>query len=379
MRASFRLGRIFGIEIGVHYTWVFAFAFIAWSIAEGFFPDLYRDWSRALYWGTGMLAALLLFGSVLVHELAHSLVALAKGLPATSITLFIFGGVSNLGAEARRARDEFIVAVVGPLSSLVLAGLFWALVQTVGDASEPLEAILLYLAIVNTLLAVFNMLPGFPLDGGHVLRSILWGVTGNLARATNVAATVGQLFGWVLVGLGVFQVLRGDLLSGLWVAFVGWFLKSAADGARRQTALEEILRDIPVRAVMDPRPETIGPETTVESLVRDWVLQRGVRALPVCEGERLVGIVTVTDARGVPEERWPFVRVGEIMVRDPIHSVSPESVLSEALRLLADHNVHQIVVLRDGMLAGLLSRADMMRHLRLLQELRGGPDADAAS
>ena len=369
MKASFRLGRLFGIEIGVHYTWLFAFGLISWSLARGFFPYYFPGWSTPTYWATGILAALLLFISVLVHEMAHSLVALAKGLPARGITLFIFGGVSNIGAEAARARDEFAVAAAGPLTSLGLAALFWGLLQVAPGEDEPLNGVLSYLALVNALLAGFNLLPGFPLDGGRVLRSILWGATGSLSRATNVAASVGQGLGWAMVGLGVFLLLGGEVLSGLWIAFLGWFLGSAASASRRETAMTEAFREVSVRQVMDSQPAAIGPDDPVESLVREWFFRRGRRAVPVCEGTRFLGIVTVTDVRAVPQERWPTTRVAEVMVRDPIYSVSPSTDLSEALRLLAEHDLNQVVVLRDGELVGMVSRADIMRYLQFRQEL----------
>ncbi|MFW6151149.1 MAG: site-2 protease family protein, partial [Chloroflexota bacterium] len=196
MKSSIRLGRIAGIEIGIHYTWIFIFILVSWSLAQGFFPQYYPGWDQVTYWLTGVIAALLLFVSVLLHELAHSLVAQARGMKVQSITLFIFGGVSNIEEEAEQPRIEFAMAIVGPVTSLALAGMFWALLQTAGDRQSPLAATLGYLALINVILGVFNLLPAFPLDGGRVLRSILWGRTGSLSRATNTAATVGRLFGW---------------------------------------------------------------------------------------------------------------------------------------------------------------------------------------
>ena len=213
MKPSFRLGRIAGVEIGIHYTWLFAFALIAWSLAEGFFPGYFPGWSIGAYWLTGAVAAVFLFLSVLVHELAHSFVAKAKGLPVQGITLFIFGGVSNIGGEAAKAKDEFVIAIVGPLTSLVLSGLSWVLYRVLPGQDGPLVAILSYLSLINLMLAGFNLLPGFPLDGGRVLRSILWGTTGSLTKATRIAASVGQAFGWLLIAWGVYQVLGGQLLE----------------------------------------------------------------------------------------------------------------------------------------------------------------------
>lgn len=369
MKASFRLGRIAGLEIGIHYTWLFALVLIAWTLADGFFPRSFPGWEWPVYWATGILSALLLFGSVLIHEMAHSLVALSRGLPVHGITLFIFGGVSSIGAEAKAAKDEFLIAVVGPMTSLILAGLFAAMWLAVSHQNTPLAAVLVYLALINGLLGVFNLLPGFPLDGGRVVRAVLWGVTGSLAKATNIAAGLGQLLAVLLIVWGVFQLLSGNVLGGLWIAFIGWFLNGAADSSRRQTALEEALRGVPVAEVMDPNPETTGPETTVDALVRECFLQRGRRAMPVHEDGRLVGIVTLTDVKEISPERWPTTRVAEIMTREPLHTVSPDTDVSEAIRLLAEHGVNQVLVIAGGTTAGLLSRANVIRYLQLLSEL----------
>lgn len=369
MRPSFRLGRIAGIEIGVHYTWIFAFGLIAWSLAQGFFPSYFPGWATGIYWLTGVVAALFLFVSVLVHELAHSFVARAKGLPVRGITLFIFGGVSAIGGEATKARDEFAIAVVGPLTSLVLAGLFWVVQRLVSGQEGPLAATLAYLSLINLMLAAFNLVPGFPLDGGRVLRSILWGTTGSMARATRIAAGVGQGFGWLMIAWGVYQVLSGNFLSGMWIAFIGWFLNSAADASRRDVALQEQFQGVQVGQVMEPNTESVAPQTTVEELVQEWFLQRRRRALPVGEDGRVVGIVTLTDVKGVPQDRWSQVRVLEIMSRDPLYTVGPDDDLGAALKILALHDLNQVPVLQEGRLVGVLSRAEVIRYLQFRHEL----------
>jgi Zn-dependent protease/CBS domain-containing protein len=386
MKASLRLGRLAGIDIGIHYTWLFAFGLIAWSLAEGFFPANYSTWTTATYWGTGVLAALLLFASVLLHELAHSVVARARGLPAHSITLFIFGGVSNIGSEPQRPRDEFIIAVVGPLTSLGIAGVAFGVYQIVRGDKGPLEAVLFYLALANALLAGFNLLPGFPLDGGRVLRSILWGTTRSLRRATNIAAGIGQAFGWALIASGVYLVVvERDFLGGSWIALIGWFLSSAADASRREMRMQTQFHGMRVSEVMDPALATVTPEATVEQLVQECFLRRGCRAMAVSEDGRPVGIVTLTDVKRVPQERWAQARVAEIMTRSPLHSVNPDDGLDAALRLLAEHRLNQLLVLRGERLVGLLSRADIIHSLQFSQELgvrpgtwrRGAPSDDA--
>ncbi len=369
MKSSLRLGRIAGIEIGIHYSWLLALVLITWSLARGFFPQSYPGWDMATYWVTGILAALFLFLSVLVHELAHSLVAIAKGLSVQGITLFIFGGVSNIKGEPERPSVEFVMAIVGPLASLVLAGIFWGLRQAVGQQVSPLAAILWYLALVNALLAVFNLIPGFPLDGGRVLRSIIWGATGSLTKATNIAATVGRGFGWALIAFGVFQLITGNFLGGIWIAFIGWFLSSAANASRREVRARERLSGVRVRDVMNPIPECISPQISVGDVVRDIFLQRGRRAVPVCQDDELVGIVTLTDIKELPQSKWEYTAVGEIMTRSPLHTVDTDDGLNSALKLLAEHSLNQVPVLSEGRLVGLLSRADVIRYLQLSQEL----------
>ena len=369
MKGSLRLGHIAGIEIGIHYTWLLAFILITWSLAQHVFPQAYLG-TPASYWITGVLAALLLFVSVLLHELAHSLVAQARGLHVGSITLFIFGGVSNIEEEPEKPAVEFTMAIVGPLTSLVLAGIFFGVFKVVESTNGPLAAMLLYLAMINALLAAFNLLPGFPLDGGRMLRSILWGTTGDLRKATNIAALAGRFFGWALIAFGVFRLLvGGDLLGGLWIAFIGWFLSSAADASRREVTLRENLSGVSVKEIMDPNPETISPQTSVAEVVREIFFQRRRRAAPVCQDDQIVGIVTLTDIKGSAQQKWTQTPVAEIMTRQPLHSVVPEDDLTAAMKIMAQHDINQVLVLHQGRLVGLLSRADIIRHLQLSQEL----------
>jgi Zn-dependent protease/predicted transcriptional regulator len=385
MKSSFRLGRIAGIEIGIHYTWLLAFALFAWSLAESFFPEASQGYNRGAYWIVGIVVTLFLFLSVLLHELAHSLVAQARGIPVRSITLFIFGGVSNLEEEAERPAAEFAMAIVGPLTSLILAFIFWVIFQAMQPAVSlasffrwggwlPQESIvaasLFYLALINTLLAAFNILPGFPLDGGRVLRSILWGTMGDMVRATNIAATVGRLFGWGFIALGVYWFLGGEWLGGLWIAFIGWFLSSAADASRREITLKEHLAGIRVKDVVYAGQEGISPKTTVADVVHGIFQQRFRRAVPVCQDNRPVGIITITDVKGLPQEKWAETPVEQIMTRGPLYSVTPEDDLNVAMKLITQHDLNQVLVLSQGQCVGLLSRADIIRYLQLSQELR---------
>ncbi len=360
--------KIADIDIGVHYTWVFIFMLLTWALSQGFFPQLYPDWETTTYWITGGAAALLLFASVLIHELAHSLVAKARGIPVTSITLFILGGVSNLEEEPEKPRVELAMAIVGPLASLTLAGIFWGLLQLVQDTQSPLAGMLTYLALVNTILAAFNLLPGFPLDGGRVLRSILWQKTGDLVKATNIAATVGRYMGWALIALGLLLAFGGNL-GGLWLAFIGWFLSTSADASRRQVTMREQLSGVLVKEVMAANPISISPDTTVSEMVSNVFRRQLSRAVPVCQDERVLGIASVTDVKELPREKWTETPVSEIMTSEPLHRVSPEDDLNTAMKLITDHDINQVLVLDGSKCAGLVHRADILNYLQLSQEL----------
>lgn len=369
MRGSWKIARIAGIDIGVHYTWLFAFLIISWSLAQGYFPQSYPSWSRTLYWAAGFLSAILLFISVLIHELAHSLVAQARGLPVSSITLFIFGGVSNLSEEPERPGLEFGMAIVGPLSSLVLSGIFYIVRLPIGQGTFT-YAIFGYLILINLLLAAFNLLPGFPLDGGRVLRAILWKTSGSLVKATNIATAVGRIFGWGFIALGVFIFFNtGDFLSAIWIAIIGVFLNSAAEGSRQEVTVREHLSGVKVTQAMEANTETVGPRLSVAELVRDIFLLKRRRAIPVTDGDQIVGMVSITDVRDLPQEQWALTPVERIMTRGPIHTVTPGDDLATALKLIAQLDLNQVPVLSGGKLVGILSRANVISFLQLRQEL----------
>lgn len=372
MEGTLRLGRIAGIPIGIHYTWLFAFFLIAWTLAFGVFPDALPGEPVPTYWVMGAIAAIALFLSVLLHELAHSIVALGFGMSVQSITLFIFGGVSQIAGEAQRPRHEFLIAVVGPVTSLALAGIFWGLGEILQLPPSPVAAIVSYLGVINLLLGIFNLLPGFPLDGGRVLRSIVWGATGNLSKATFVATVAGQIFGWTLIGWGVFRILNADVLGGIWTSLIGWFLNNSAESARRAADLRERFEKVPIAPLIRPDPLAISPDLPVADLVYDFFVRRGLRALPVVAAGRLVGVVSITDVKEVPSERWTTTTVGKIMTRDPLVAVPSTADLVEVLHLIDERDVNQVLVVDDGRLVGLLGRADILRFMKLREELGPG-------
>lgn len=297
MSGSFKIGRLAGIQVGIHYTWLLALVLIAWSLAEGYFPLVFPDFDPITDWVLGLVSALLLFASVLVHELSHSVVATARGLKVHSITLFIFGGIANIVGEPRTPKDEFAISVVGPLTSLALAGCFWVLAQVLGPGATPAIAVTEYLAFVNLALGVFNLVPGFPLDGGRVFRSIVWAVTHNLRRATRIASIVGQAFGFVLIGWGIVQLFGGDYLGGVWTAFLGWFLNTAAEATRHEEAL---------RASRPPQPEWgVSPRSVSAdsnlSPALELLADRGVTQVWIVEDGRIVGLLTRAEPRPTSE------------------------------------------------------------------------------
>ncbi len=380
MRGSFKLGKIAGIEIGIHYTWIFAFVLFAWIFAQGTFPAFFPNWTTAGYWVAGVLVSVLIFVSVLIHELCHSLVAISRGMKVSSIVFFVFGGVSNIEKEPDSAWVEFIMAGAGPLSSLVLGGIFYALtlaVRATGDTTSLLYGILGVMAYVNILLAVFNLIPGFPLDGGRVFRSIVWGITHSLHTATLIAGNVGRFFGWAMILFGIanffpgFNIngFQGNLLNGVWFIFIGWFLTSAADTAIKEQSLQEHLAGVKVKDVMDTSPECVSPNAPVDRIVHESFIQHGRRALPICNESGLLGIVTLADVKKIPQDRWADTPVQAVMTQNPLQSVDQEADLNDALRQLGQNSLNQIPVLYQGKLVGLLSRADVIRYLQTRQEL----------
>jgi Zn-dependent protease/CBS domain-containing protein len=374
---SYRLFRIAGIDVGVHPSWLVVFGLVTWSLAAGYYPVALPNADPTLHWALGAISAVLLFAAVLVHELAHSLVARAQGLDARSITLFIFGGVSNLGGESPRPSVEFLVAIVGPLSSFAIAGLAW-LGAGAAPSGSAVEAVLAYLAIVNGLLGLFNLIPGFPLDGGRVLRSVIWRATGSLRRATEVAAAVGTIVAYGFLVWGFIRVLDGELLGGIWIAAIGWFLQSASAASVQQVRLEEALRGTRVADIVRRDATAVAPGTSVADLIEDYFLPQSRRAMPVVDNGRIVGIVTLGDVRQVPPDQRAATPVADVMGgRDGLVTVGPGSSLAAALEALGRGDYEQVPVVDNGRLVGMLTRADVLRQFMLREAL--GLASDEAS
>jgi len=375
MPGSFRLFKVAGISIEVNISWLIIVVLLASSLALSWFPAAVPRQSLVVYWVLGLIAALLLFGSVLVHELAHSLVAKARGLPVKSITLFIFGGVSDIEREPQSPGVEFQLAFVGPLTSLIIGAVSLLLGLVVGTSSRLVAATLDYLGIANLLLGVFNLIPAFPLDGGRVLRSIIWKATGSFRTATRWAVYVGQAFAYLLILVGVWLFFTGDFIDGLWSGFIGWFLLQAAQTENRQIVLESVFKGVTVAQLMSPAPNTVPSNRTIQQLVDEYLLPQGIRSVPVVRDDQLVGIVTLADVRRVPRERWPQTFVSEVMIpAERLVVAHPSESLNDVLPRMTGPDVNQLPVVEDGHLVGILSRDAIVRFV----EIRRGLGMDQA-
>ncbi|HSE40650.1 MAG TPA: site-2 protease family protein [Acidobacteriota bacterium] len=383
---GFPLFKLFGIRILAHPSWLFIFFLVTWSLAQGIFLSWHPDWTPGMRWGVAIAAALLFFFSVLLHELAHSLMAKAQGIPVKRITLFLFGGVSNIEREPASPKSEFLISVVGPVTSIVLGFLFSTFAALSGAVRaegitdpvntlaklSPLATLLSWLGPVNITVGIFNMIPAFPLDGGRILRSIIWSVTKNFRKSTTLASGVGKAFGWLLILTGVVMTLgvhvpllgRG-LFSGLWLAAIGWFLNSAATATNQQAMLQEMLEDVPVSRIMRSDVPVVDPETTVDSLINDWIVGTDERAFPVMDGDQMVGLVCLHDVRKIPRTEWKTTRVKDIMTPiDELSSALPEEDVANAMERLMSRDVRQIPVMQNGHFIGMLRRRDIVRWLQ---------------
>ncbi len=391
MTSGFRLGRILGIRVQIDWSWILIFLLVTWNLAAGVFPSLHPNWGPALNWSLGVVASLLFFASVLAHELAHSLVALARGLPVRRITLHIFGGVSNIEREPPSPGAEFVIAIVGPVTSIILGVLFTALgtasagnPQLLNGVSRqalaqlgPLPTMLLWLGPINIVLGVFNLIPGFPLDGGRLLRSLLWALTRNLRTATRWAAAVSQGIAWLFITGGVAMAFGVQLpffgtglVSGLWLAFIGWFLNSAATQSYQQVMVADLLEGVPVSRLMRADAPTVPPGLPVSQLVDDYLLGANERAFPVMDDGHLAGLVCLEDVRRAPREAWEATTVSQIMTpADQLSTVTPREDANQALEKLARRDVRQMPVVQNGRLVGVLRRRDILRWLQLQSEL----------
>lgn len=372
----FRLGRILGIDILVHWSWFAIFALLTWWLSIGFYAHVYEEWSTGVRWASSLVTSLAFFASVLLHELSHSLMARRLGLPVKSITLFIFGGVSALGSEPGKPSHEFQVAIVGPLTSLALAavaGAVAAIAFLQGAGDSPPGAIAQYLAFINVAVGIFNMLPGYPLDGGRVLRAGLWARRGNLLSATRTASMAGTFIAFGLMAAGVVSMLAGSFVGGAWFIVIGWFLRNVSETSYRQLLMRSTLEGTKVAQVVSRQFLPAPPDITLSELVSEYMLAHSQRAVPVLAGEELLGLVTMSDLRRVPRQEWATTSVYRAMTpREKLREISPREDITAAMEAMAELDVHQLPVIDGNRFLGFVTRADIIRLIQIRSELAQG-------
>ena len=362
-----RLGSVGGFEILLDYSWFLIFFLVLGTFAGAVFPAHLPELDRVTYLWMGLLGAVLLFGSLLLHELAHAFTARARGIEVEGITLFIFGGMARTRQEPATPGDEFLIAGMGPLASFAIAAFFYILAWQ-GPAfglGETLTVVCEYLAFLNVILAVFNLMPGFPLDGGRLLRATLWWVTGSLRRATRIASGSGRVLGWLIIGLGLWGLLvGGSVVGGLWLIFIGWFLGHAARASYQQVMIQEILGPLTAREAMSPDPETVGPDLPVPDLIHDYFLRRPYNSFPVTDDGVIVGLITLGHVKGLPREAWEGKITANLMT--PLEDcllVDPDAPMLEILERMREKEIRRVLVAREWELMGIISTSDIARWM----------------
>ena len=372
MGRSIKIGTLFGVPIELDLSWFLIFGLIAWSLASGYFPASYPEIPGWAYWVMGLIASLLFFGSVLMHELGHTVLAQREGVPVKRIRLFFFGGLAQITKEPNSPGAEFRIAIAGPIVSLILAIGFGAL-YLLDQAIPYLAAPSLWLARLNLILALFNMIPGFPLDGGRVLRSYLWKRTGSVTQATRMAAGAGQIVALAFIGFGVFRIFNGDFFGGLWLAFIGWFLQNAASASVTQSRIQEVIRDVRVDEVMQREFPSLPGLLSLRQIVDKYVLGEGQRAFFVVENGQTEGLLNVGNISRIPQRKWAFTRANQAMVpMNQLIQVQEDESLQDAMQAMDQAKAEEAPVVRDGNIVGVLRREDVVQRIRLRTELGTG-------
>lgn len=369
MDGSLTFGRLFGIPLKLHSSWFLILALIVYSLAAFIFPQEFPEWTTATYWVVSFFTSILFFTSVLIHELGHSVVALREGVPVKGITLFIFGGVAQIGREPDTAGMEFRIAIAGPITSLVLATLF-TLIGTATRVVPEISGSALYLGRINFLLVIFNMIPGFPLDGGRVLRAILWKWKGNFRRATHWATNVGQVIAFLFIGIGVWSMFVGAFLNGLWIAFIGWFLSNAAQHSYQQVVIREMLEGVKVRQIMIESCPIVPPDLRLQQLVDQHVLGDGHRCFFIADNYSLQGLLTLSHIKSVDRDKWSRITTEDVMTPlGEVRTVLPDEDAWTLLRLMDESDVNQVPVMENGRVVGMVTRERLLHYIRTRSEL----------
>jgi Zn-dependent protease/CBS domain-containing protein len=376
--SALELFTIGGITIEIDVSWLVIFFLILWSLSAGYFPIEYPGYSTANYWVVGFVATILFFASVLGHEMCHAMMGNYLGEHVSRITLFIFGGMAQLEKEPSNAWDELRIAAVGPISSLVFALFFWLIARGVGrsPASPLWEAVFSYLAFINLALALFNLLPGFPLDGGRLLRAFLWQRWGNLQRATARAADWGNTIAWGMIALGVLEIFAGALIGGLWMIFIGLFLRSAASSSYQSMIVDQVLAGTHVRDIMIADPITVGPDSTIVDAIENYFLRYGYGGFPVAEDGKVEGVISLSQVRHCPPEERSTRRIRDLMrPLDDSVEITPAATVADAIHRMSAQDLGRLLVMEHGRLLGLVTRTGIARFVQTKAQLTSRPDA----
>ncbi len=375
MKAQIKLGRIFGIEIGLHYSWLIIAVLIALSLTQ-YFAQAHPDWNSSVIWTMAIVTALLFFLSIVIHELSHAAIARRNDLPVKSITLFALGGVAEIEKEAENAKTEFWMGIIGPITSAAIGIICLGISYLLGwiplsEPNTPLMAMLVWLGYINFGLAIFNMLPGFPMDGGRVFRGIVWAITGNRTKATKIASLTGQFLALSFIIFGLIMFFRGSGFGGLWIAFIGWFLLNAAKATYAQEAISQQLAGLLVSDVMNQDCPVVDSRINVETFVEDSLLRTGQRCFVVVENGTPLGLITSHEVKSIERRLWSFKMVTDAMKPlESIQVVSPETPVIEALEIIGREDVNQLPVVSNGQLKGIISRDRILNYLLTKQELK---------
>lgn len=372
---------LFGFKVGIDITWFILAILITWSLAQGLFPHYFEGFSTATYWWMGTAGAVGLFFSIIFHEFCHSLVARGFGLPMKGITLFIFGGIAEMTEEPQSPKSEFFMAVVGPISSIALGGILFGVYKG-GELMGwpgPVNAVLMYLGWLNLILAGFNLVPAFPLDGGRILRSILWAVKKNLRWATRVASGFGSGFGFLLIILGVFNFIGGNFIGGIWYFLIGMFIRGASQMSYQQLLIRKALSGEPAKRFMKSEPVTVPSSISVQELVEDYFYQHHYKMFPVLDDGQLKGCVSTKDVKEMPKAQWRQHSVGQVMKPcGEDNTISPDTDAMKALSLMKNSDNSRLMVIDDGHLQGIITLKDMLKFLSLKIDMEEHEDVRLA-
>ena len=371
-RSSIKLFTIAGIEIRLDYSWFIIFAILAYYFGFSYFPSLLPGINRVLLAAITIVTILLFFISVLAHELSHSLVAKSRGLPVKKISLWIFGGMAQIEKEPENPQTELLMSLVGPGASFLLAGIFglvWYLSREISPLSVPAG----YLALINLLLAVFNLVPGYPLDGGRVLRSIIWKATGNLKRATFIASTAGRVFGFLLIAAGIFFFFRGSFFNGVWLAFIGWFIQSAAYMSYRQLIFEISIKGIKVKDILKDELVKVSRDISLDELVDDYFMKYRFSRFPVIpekKSQKIIGVISIHDIKAFPRQDWAKITVGEVVkTLSDNEKIDLDMEVSDAFRRMTNNNLGHLIVFDGNRIKGMITRTDVMIYIQFYSDL----------